>query len=99
MNAFTEQLLSAPHQRHSTTSREAAQSVKQTSGRDRQRILAYLMEHPEGATDEALGDALGIAGNTLRPRRRELQETKLIKDSGRYALTKSGRRATVWVEA
>jgi len=64
-----------------------------------QRVLAYLTEHPEGATDEQIADALGLAGNTARPRRRELEQSNLIKDSGRYALTKSGRKATLWVLA
>jgi transcription initiation factor IIE alpha subunit len=86
-----------PFQAHSKTSREAAQSVSGVSGRDRQRVLTYLTEHTVGATDEQLSEALSMAGNTLRPRRRELQQATLIKDSGRYSLTHSGRRATVWV--
>jgi len=99
MNAFTDQSLRAPYQRNSTTSQEAARSVDKTSGHDRQRVLAYLMDHAEGATDEAIAEALGLAGNTLRPRRRELQILEHVKDSGRYARTRSGRRATVWVAA
>lgn len=86
-----------PFQPHSTTSRDAARSIAKHSGHDRQRVLAYLKQHPEGATDEAMGFALGLSGNTLRPRRRELQQAGLVKDSGRYELTASKRRATVWV--
>lgn len=89
--------IAPPYQRPSVTSREAAQSIAKHSGHDRARVLAYLKDHPGGATDEAMGEALGLAGNTLRPRRRELQQLKLIKDSGRYALTRSGRKATVWI--
>lgn len=94
---LADQFEAAPFQRHSENSRRAALSVSGVSGHDRQRVLAYLKDHREGATDEALGDALGLAGNTLRPRRRELEQAELVKDSGRYALTKSGRKATVWI--
>jgi hypothetical protein len=86
-----------PFQSHSATSRDAAKSIAKHSGHDRQRVLAYLKEHPEGATDEAMSIALGLGGSTLRPRRLELQQAELIKDSGRYALTRSGRKATLWV--
>lgn len=102
MNAFTDLALRdkaylPAHQHHSETSRAAAQSIASVSGRDRQRVLAYLTEHKDGATDEALGEALGLQGNTLRPRRRELEQAELIKDSGRYALTRSGRKAVLWI--
>ena len=98
MNAFSDQLLrEAPYQRHSTTSREAARSIgKQTNGLQR-RVLDYFKDHPEGATDEQLIDGIGLGASTVRPRRIELVQLNLIKDSGRYALTKSGRRATVWI--
>lgn len=98
MNAFTDLALKAPFQHHSETSRAAAKSISSVSGRDRNRVLEYLRQHTEGATDEQLGDALGMQGNTLRPRRRELEQAKLIQDSGRYALTKSLRKATVWIQ-
>ena len=88
-----------PFQHHSTTSRDAAQSIAKHSGHDRQRVLNYLKQHPEGATDEAMGEALGLSGNTLRPRRRELQLAGFVKDSGRYELTASKRKATLWVIA
>jgi transcription initiation factor IIE alpha subunit len=86
-----------PFQAHSTTSREAAHSISGVSRRDRQRVLAYLTEHTVGATDEQLSEALSMAGNTLRPRRRELQKRELIKDSGRTAPTRSGRSAVIWI--
>ncbi len=103
MSAFKAQLsddpFAPPFQRHSEFSRAAAQSIVKHSGHDRQRVLAYLKDHPAGATDEAMGGALGLSGNTLRPRRRELQQAGLVKDSGRYELTASKRKATVWVAA
>lgn len=84
-------------QPHSVTSREAAKSVESISERDRKRVLAYLTQNKSGATDEQLAEGLCMSGNSLRPRRRELEKAKLIQDSGRYSLTHSGRRATVWI--
>lgn len=50
-----------------------------------------------GLTDEEIGERTGLAGNTVRPRRLELEEGGLVCDSGRTRPTQSGRRATVWV--
>lgn len=86
-----------PCQHHSLTSRKAAHSIAPRITALQQRVLDYLTKHPEGATDEQLIDGTGLVANTLRPRRRELQQANIIKDSGRYALTKSGRKATVWI--
>lgn len=85
-------------QAHSTPSREAAQSISGQVTRLQQRVLDYLEEHPEGATDEQLGDALNLGGSTLRPRRRELQQAgHIIKDPKRYGLTKAGIKASLWI--
>lgn len=86
-----------PFQHHSAASRDAAQSIAKHVGALHKRVLEHLRQNPQGLTDEAMGEALGLPGNTLRPRRRELQQRHLIKDSGRYSHTRSGRRATVWV--
>jgi hypothetical protein len=86
----------APFQPHSETSREAARSIAKQIGPLHQKIIAYLTEHRDGATDEAMFDALGMNPSTLRPRRIELVRAGRVKDSGRYALTKSLSKATVW---
>lgn len=86
-----------PSQKHSPTSKEAARRIKKCVGKDHRAILTYLQHHPEGATDERLGEELALGGNTLRPRRRELQLMDHIVDSGRQALTHSGRHAVVWI--
>lgn len=86
-----------PFQHHSDTSREAALAIAPRVTELQRRVLDYLKEHPQGATDEQLIDGTGLNPSTLRPRRRELQQANIIKDSGRYALTHSGRRAIVWV--
>lgn len=59
--------------------------------------LAIHSEGAEGATDEELAERLGLAGNTARPRRRELAQRNLVSDSGARRTTRSGRKAIVWV--
>ncbi len=87
-----------PFQSHSFTSREAAHSIAPRVTALQQRVLDYLTHNPEGATDNALGEALNLIGSTLRPRRIELVDAGLVVDSGRYARDgESKRRSTVWV--
>ena len=86
-----------PHQRHSSTSKIAARSIRHRIGPLHLRILDYLKRHPLGACDERLGRELDMPMNTLRPRRRELQLMGRIKDSGRTELTLSGRPAVIWI--
>lgn len=90
-----------PFQSHSTTSREAARLVAPRVTGLQQRVLDYFKANPEGATDEMLIDAFGGSrvASTIRPRRIELVQQGKLKDSGRYALTHAGRKATVWVIA
>jgi hypothetical protein len=87
-----------PCQRHSVTSREAAESIKPDASELRRRVLAYLRGRGEdGATDEEMQDALGMGGSTQRPRRRELELAETVRNSGRTRRTKSGRNAVVWI--
>jgi hypothetical protein len=86
-----------PSQRHSRTSRAAAAQIKHRVGPLHQKLLNYLREHPRGASDEQLMDALNLGGNTERPRRRELQLMGYICDSGRRTITRSNRQAVMWV--
>ncbi len=88
-----------PSQAHSPTSQEAAASIKPKVGRFHRMILRFLSTFPQGGTDEWMAEGTGISANTFRPRRRELQLMGKIKDSGRTALTRSGRKAVVWVLA
>jgi hypothetical protein len=90
---------SPPAQAHSQTSQEAAEKIRHRIGPLHARILDCLDKYPAGKTDEQLMNALDLGGNTLRPRRRELQLMGLLTDSGRTALTRSGRNAVVWVKA
>ncbi len=86
-------------QPHSFTSREAAHSIAPKLPALQQRVLDYFKANPEGATDEMLIDAFGGTryASTIRPRRIELVQQGLLKDSGRYAMGSSKRRATVWI--
>lgn len=88
-----------PSQAHSPTSRAAAESIRHKIGPLHRRILVYLELCLLGATDEQMQDALKLGGNTLRPRRRELQLMNKIRDSGQTRPTQSGRQAVVWVIA
>jgi predicted transcriptional regulator len=63
----------------------------------RQQILEEVAASMGGMTDDEIQRALKLDGNTERPRRCELVKAGLLTDSGRARLTRSGRRATVWV--
>lgn len=66
------------------TSRAAAKAVMPRTGTQRRRVLDYIIgcgEH--GATDLELQNALGLSGNSERPRRVELVDAELIVDAGR----------------
>ena len=78
------QVESAPHS-GSETSRAAAVY----------RFILARREH--GATDCEVQDGLGMAGNTQRPRRQELEKSGLIVKTDRTRATSSGRQAAVWV--
>ena len=95
---------SLPYQRHSETSREAAEAAKPTASTYRRQVLDYLRirvipcgaDRLPGATDEEMQDDLQLNPSTQRPRRVELVSAGLVRDSGRKRKTKSGRWAVVW---
>lgn len=79
------------------TSAAAAVAAKPMIGRQRKKILQFLISLADhGATDVEIQDELSINGNSERPRRRELERLGLVADSGRVRLTPSGRSAVVW---
>ena len=87
----------APFQRHSSTSRAAAESMNKNGKAAAQRALVFqcLMEHgPQ--TDEEIHDRLGLDGDSERPRRVSLVDAGVVHDTGEKRATKSGRKATVW---
>jgi hypothetical protein len=85
-----------PAQRHSDTSRAAAESIAVVAGTLRHQVLAFIAECLDGATDELIQKGLGMAPNTERPRRIELLHAGLIWDRGTRHPTDSGRRAVAW---
>lgn len=87
-----------PFQGHSETSESAALLAQESAPTKRARVYRYLVEQGwGGATDEEIQLALRMDANTERPRRCELLEKRLIMDSRRTRMTRSGRAATVWV--
>jgi hypothetical protein len=83
------------HQRHSTTSRAAARAAVPRVNELQARVLAFIRAQG-GATDNEIQDALDMNPSTQRPRRIELMERGLVRDSGRKRKTPSGREAVVW---
>jgi hypothetical protein len=87
----------APYAKGSDTSREAAESLSNT-GTLRALVLAAIrLRNGRGATDQELQEALNLPVNVQTPRRWELVNMGLVRDSGQRRKTRSGRNATVWV--
>jgi hypothetical protein len=85
-------------QEHSETSKDAARKIERPRRILRERVLWYIDIRADlGATDEEIQDALGMNPSTERPRRIELVEAGLVRDSGETRRTKAGRRAAIWV--
>lgn len=84
------------YQAHSDTSFAAAEQIKPDASTLRGKIYELLCNSP-GMTDEEQQDATGMNPSTQRPRRIELVERGLVRDSGITRETKSGRKAVVWI--
>src|SRR4029453_5530980 len=84
-----------PAQRHSDTSQRAALEIETSIGRLQALVLAAITH--KGGTDEELMARTGLAPNTYRPRRRELQLKGLVRGRGIRGLTNAGRSAVIWV--
>lgn len=86
-----------PFARSSDTSREAADSLTNTEKMRNTVLLAIQLRNGLGVTDQELQDVLKLPPNVETPRRWELVNMGLVKDSGMRRKTRSGRNATVWV--
>lgn len=83
-------------QRHSDTSRAAAESMADARPSALRRVyVCILMAGAAGLTDEAIGEHLEMSGNTVRPRRVELVTGGYVAAGGESE-TRSGRMATRW---
>ncbi|MFM9921896.1 hypothetical protein VLK31_02795 [Variovorax sp. H27-G14] len=87
-----------PYQRHSATSRRAAERIAPMAHTKRGEVLAFLAScGPNGATDEEMQRRMPMPANTQRPRRIELVADGFVKSSGKTRITRSGDYAVVWV--
>lgn len=87
--------MDAPFQSHSDTSREAAERIEPKKLSLKRKVLEHFKLVGE-CTDEQGMEALEMNPSTYRPRRIELVDSGHLRDSGRTALTKSGRGAVLW---
>lgn len=79
------------------TSVDAALKAKPKIGNRQGLVLTKLrIAGPGGMTDHELTAALGLPLQSVVPRRRELVQLGLVKDSGDRRATPSGRKAIVW---
>lgn len=86
-----------PHEAAST-SVAAAVAIEPNVNKLQRVVLEVITEMGSiGLTDEEGIDLTGLAANTWRPRRRELELLGLIRFTDEERLTRSGRRAKVWV--
>lgn len=79
------------------TSAAAYASIQPSISETQQKVLDSLKRC--SATDHELCASLGLNPSTLRPRRGELLDKGLIRDSGETRKTGSGRQAIVWSAA
>ncbi len=79
------------------TSRAAANRIAPKAGTKRWIVLDAILATPDGLTDEQMQLSIPMSPNTQRPRRVELVEQGLIKDSGQRRHTSTGDAAIVWV--
>lgn len=94
MQSFDE----APYQRHSETSREAAEAIEPDLAGLRGRVLAFIRQcGDKGATDDEQQVALAMNPSTQRPRRIELWRKDLVRRTQETRPTRSGRKASVWI--
>lgn len=87
-----------PHKRGSATSRLAAQSAKPFACKQLVRVYRYFVERgDDGATDDECQAALGLNGDSQRPRRTWLSEKGYLSDTKNMRMTSKGRPAVVRV--
>jgi hypothetical protein len=78
----------------------AKESVQGVLSVLRQAVLDHITAcGANGCTDEEGQEATGILGNTWRPRRMDLERLGLVGHSDLVRLTRTGRKATVWLDA
>jgi len=75
----------------------AAAAALPRSGTQRARVLEAIRgAGAAGMTDQEVAVRLAMAENSVRPRRLELADARLIEDSGERRETSGGTPAIVW---
>lgn len=95
MAAVTAPQTQVRHDARDTSLAAATKALGRSAGW-RRRVFD-LIAASDGVTDEEIADQLGMNPSTERPRRVELVQAGLIRDSGRRRRTVSGTDAAVWV--
>ena len=86
-----------PHN-NTPTSRIAAKLAKTFAASQQEHVFQAIEQAgANGLTDQEIETSLGIAGNSVRPRRRKLVELGRVKESGNLRLTSSNSPAVVWI--
>lgn len=79
------------------TSRQAAKDNQPRRNAQQERILAALAAVGDyGATDDAVAHRVGLPGNTVATRRRELEQLGLVERTTERRRTSSGSTAIVF---
>lgn len=85
---------------HPQTSFDAAGRALPKSGTQRRAVYQYIVWSGwHGVSDDDLAEGLSLSPNSVRPRRKELQQAGLIVDSGRRARNRGGNPVILWVTA
>lgn len=84
-----------PASQPSPTSEEAAARIAPEVTGLRRKVYEYIRARGR-VTDEDICIALSMNPSTERPRRVELIQAGLIRDSGSVSLTRARRRAVLW---
>lgn len=80
------------------TSVSAAQQMKPRASAIRARILTEIqIRGSAGATCDELEQALGLSHQTASARIREMNLKRTLRDSGQRRMTRTLRKAIVWV--
>ena len=80
------------------TSREAAERIAPVASALAAQVMLFIADQGEqGATDQEVQQALGLSGDTERPRLWELKHCGFVRDSGTRRRSPSGRPVRVYV--
>ena len=86
--------ITAPFQRSSKTSREAAESVEHLVETQLEKVYSLISEKPR--TDQEVAKVLGMQISSITARRRALVLEGRVRDSQLRRKNSSGRNAVIW---